>query len=69
VAPKPEEMRQALLDLMAAQPDIFIPEFRDSLEHDAPVIRNGLVHIGSWECDPKTDEFRRGVQRAQHHDV
>jgi len=57
VGPKPEEMRQALLELMHQQPDIFIPEFRDSLEHDAPVIRHGVVFIGSWECDPKLMSF------------
>jgi hypothetical protein len=55
--PSPEEMRQALLVLMHEQPDIFIPEFKESLEHDAPVIRDGLVHIGSWECDPKLGNF------------
>ena len=55
--PSSQEMRQALLALMDEQPDIFIPEFKESLLHDAPVTVKGLVHIGSWECDPKLQSF------------
>ena len=55
--PKPEEMRQALLTMLNEQPDIAIPEFRNSLEHEKPVVRDGIVYIGSWNCDPKLESF------------
>ena len=41
--PSSQEMRQALLALMDEQPDIFIPEFKESLLHDAPVTVKGFV--------------------------
>jgi hypothetical protein len=55
--PKPEEMRQALLAMLDQQPEISIPEFRSSLEHEKPVVQNGIVYIGSWNCDPKRVSF------------
>jgi hypothetical protein len=55
--PRPEEMRQALLDMLDKQPELAIPEFRISLEHEKPVIRDGIVHLGSWNCDPKAESF------------
>src|SRR5262249_28295618 len=56
--PKPEEMRTALLTLMDNHPDdINCPEFRVSLEADKPVMRDGIVYIGSWNCDPKLMTF------------
>ena len=55
--PKPEEMRQALLDMLDKQPDISIPEFRNSLEHDKAVLQDGIVYIGSWNCDPQLGTF------------
>ena len=55
--PKPEEMRKALLDLMDARPEIAIPEFRISLEENSPVERDGIIYIGSWNCDPKLMTF------------
>jgi hypothetical protein len=56
-APKPEEMRQALRTMMKEQPDILIPEFQDSMARDDPVVKDGLIHIGPWECDPKLNTF------------
>jgi hypothetical protein len=55
--PKPEEMRLALLNMLDQRPDIFIPEFRDSLVYDKPVVQDGIVFIGSWNCDPKRESF------------
>ncbi len=55
--PKPEEMRQALLKLMNDRPDISIPEFKESLELDRPVTKDGIVYIGVWNCDPKLMTF------------
>src|SRR5436190_1422914 len=51
LGPKPEEMRQALLDMLNDRPDIAIAEFRVSLENDVPVERDGVVHIGAWNCN------------------
>jgi len=56
-APKPEEMRKALLTMLHDRPETDIPEFRTSLEEDTPVSRNGIVFIGSWNCDPKLMTF------------
>jgi hypothetical protein len=55
--PQPEEMRQALLAMLDEQPDISIPEFRNSLEHDKPVDQDGIIYIGSWNCDPRLETF------------
>jgi hypothetical protein len=49
--PRPEEMRQALLTMLNERPDLEIPEFRVSLEKDAPVDVDGVVHIGDWKCN------------------
>ena len=54
--PNPEEMRLALLDMMDKE-DIPIPEFRDSLVYDKPVEQDGIIFIGSWNCDPKLLSF------------
>ncbi len=55
--PKPEEMRRALLAMLDEQPDISIPEFRNSLEHEKPIVQDGIVYIGSWNCDPELQSF------------
>ncbi len=55
--PQPEEMRKALLAMLDEQPEISIPEFRNSLEHEKPVVQDGIVYIGSWNCDPKLESF------------
>ena len=57
IGPKPEEMRTALLTLMETRPDIAIPEFKISLEVEKPVVREGIVHIGAWYCDPQLMTF------------
>jgi len=55
--PTPPEMRQALRTMMNERPDILVPEFKDAMAYDDPVVKNSLVHIGPWECDPKTNTF------------
>ncbi len=55
--PRPEEMRQALLAMLDKQPEISIPEFRNSLEHDKVVEQDGIIYIGSWNCDPRSESF------------
>lgn len=57
-APNPEEMRAALITLLHDRPDMAaIPEYQNSLDLEKPIIRNGLVHIGIWECNPKLLTF------------
>jgi hypothetical protein len=55
--PTPEEMRGALLTLIKDRPDLSIPEFENSLKLQAPEVHDGIVHIGSWICDPKFQTF------------
>jgi hypothetical protein len=55
--PKPEEMRSALKNLLKERTDINIPEFQMSLDYDEPVFRDGIVHLGVWNCDPRLMTF------------
>jgi hypothetical protein len=55
--PKPEEMRQALQTLLLEHPDLSVPEFQMSLDYDQPVVRDGIVHLGVWQCDPRLLSF------------
>jgi hypothetical protein len=55
--PTPQEMRNALLTLLKERPEISIPEFENSLKYQAPVVRDGIVHIGTWNCDPELQTF------------
>jgi hypothetical protein len=55
--PTTEEMRGALVTLLDQQPDISIPEFKTALELSPPVVRNGVVFIGPWNCDPQLRTF------------
>jgi hypothetical protein len=55
--PEPEEMRQALLAMLDEQPEISVPEFRNSLEYQKPFVQDGIVHFGVWNCDPKVESF------------
>jgi hypothetical protein len=55
--PTPEEMRVSLLKLLKERPEISIPEFKNSLELQAPEVRDGIVYIGTWSCDPELLTF------------
>jgi hypothetical protein len=64
VAPEPtgpqpgaEDMRSALKQMLAAHPDLALPEFADALQYDHPVNRDGRVCIGNWSCDPRNLSF------------
>jgi hypothetical protein len=55
--PTPAQMRTALKQLLAARPDLSIPEFQLSLASSPAVHEGRLVRIGSFECDPDTQLF------------
>jgi hypothetical protein len=55
--PKPEEMRTALKNLLKEHPDLSVPEFQMSLDYDDAVFRDGIIHLGAWQCDPKLMSF------------
>jgi hypothetical protein len=57
LGPSPEQMRTALKTMLKDHPDVAIPEFRNSLDYDPAVVRQGVVYIGSWNCDPKAMWF------------
>jgi hypothetical protein len=57
VEPSPDEMRAALVALLKERPDISIPEFETALQKDPAVVRQGIVYIGAWNCDPKLMTF------------
>jgi hypothetical protein len=57
LAPTPDEMRVALLSLLNEQPEISVPEFKIPLEYDKPILRDGIVYIGPWNCDPQLQTF------------
>ena len=55
--PNPDQMRSAIKTLLKNRPDIDIPEFQDAIDRDAPIVRNGMVYFGPWNCDPKLMTF------------
>jgi hypothetical protein len=59
--PTAEDMRSALKNMLADRPDLAIPEFAESLDHEKPVEHKGIVYIGLWNCDPRLQSFEAVV--------
>ena len=55
--PTPEQMRQALKDLLNERPELAIPEFETSLNESPALNVKGFVRIGSFDCDPESMLF------------